>query len=80
MKRPRHLADRIRGLRDGRKVKGGDGMIRETFTLPLEEARAKVRQIIEDLPTEGLTTIVEDWRQLADGQIEFTMRRLPAAD
>jgi hypothetical protein len=80
MKRPRDLAEQIRGLRDGRKVKGGDGFIRETFTLPLEEARAKVRQIVEDLPTEGLMTVVENWRQLADGQIEFTMRRLPTAD
>jgi hypothetical protein len=25
-------------------------------------------------------TVVENWRQLADGQIEFTMRHLPAAD
>jgi hypothetical protein len=80
MKRPRDLADQIRNLRDGRKVKGGDGLTRETFTLPLEEARATVRQIVEDLPTEGLMTVVENWRQLADGQIEFTMRRLPTAD
>jgi hypothetical protein len=41
MKRPRDLADQIRNLRDGRKVKGPDGLIRETFTLPLEQARGK---------------------------------------
>jgi glucose/arabinose dehydrogenase len=28
----------------------------------------------------GYMTIVEQWRQLPDGQIEFTMRRLRAAD
>ena len=41
----------------------------------LEEARAKVRQIVN-----GSITVVENWRQLADGRIEFTMRRLPTAD
>jgi hypothetical protein len=25
-------------------------------------------------------TVVENWRQLPDGQIEFTMRHLPTAD
>jgi hypothetical protein len=80
MKRPRDIADQIRNLRDGRKVKGVEGLIGETFTLPLEQARAKVRQIVEDLPTEGLMTVVENWRQLADGRIEFTMRRLPTAN
>jgi hypothetical protein len=25
-------------------------------------------------------TIVEKWRELPDGQIEFTVRRLPTAD
>jgi hypothetical protein len=28
----------------------------------------------------GYMTIVENWRQLPDGQVQFTMRRLPAAD
>src|SRR5712671_1911323 len=28
----------------------------------------------------GYLPIVENWRQLSDGKIEFTMRRLPAAD
>jgi hypothetical protein len=79
MKRPRDLADQIRELRNG-KEKGGEGLIRQTFTLPLEEARAKARQILDAFPAEGYMTIVENWRQLADGQIEFTMRRLPTAD
>jgi hypothetical protein len=80
MKRPRDLADQIRSLRDDRNVKGPDGLIRETFTLPLEQARAMARQILDDYPAAGYMTVVENWRQLADGQIEFTMRRLPSAD
>jgi hypothetical protein len=80
MKRPRDLADQIRSLRDRRKVKGPDGLIRETFTLPLEEARTKAHQILDAYPAGGYMTLGENWRQLADGQIEFTMRRLPTAD
>jgi hypothetical protein len=32
------------------------------------------------IPPGGYMTIVANWRQLPDGQIEFTMRRLPTAD
>jgi hypothetical protein len=32
------------------------------------------------VPVGGYMTIVEKWRQLPNGQIEFTMRRLPTAD
>jgi hypothetical protein len=52
----------------------------ETFTLPIEIARVKAREILDELPQGGYMTIVECWRQLADGQIEFTMRRLRTAD
>ena len=31
-------------------------------------------------PAGGYMTIVEQWRQLPSGEIEFTMRRLPTAD
>jgi len=50
------------------------------FTLPLEQARAKARDILNEYPAGGYMTVVENWRQLPDGQIEFTMRRLPTAD
>lgn len=52
----------------------------ETYRLPLEAARCKAREIIDQYPRGGYTPVVENWRQLPDGQIEFTMRRLPAAD
>jgi hypothetical protein len=53
---------------------------RETFTLPREEAREKAREFFARFPKAAYMTEVESWRELADGQIEFTMRRLPSAD
>jgi hypothetical protein len=79
MRRPRDIADRSRELRDLRKV-GPDGFLRETFTLPVDDAHAKARELLSAFPAGGYMTIVEKWRQLPDGQIEFTMRRLPTAD
>jgi hypothetical protein len=52
----------------------------ETFTLPLEAARLKVRDILDRQPRCGHLETVEGWRQLADGKIEFTIRRWPAPD
>jgi hypothetical protein len=77
MKSPRDLADRSSDLR---KLNEDDGSMRDTFTLPLNAARLRARQILDEYPTGGYITILESWRQLPDGQIEFTMRRLPAAD
>ncbi|QUS39575.1 hypothetical protein RPMA_12550 [Tardiphaga alba] len=74
---PRRLADRM-ASRHARLT--GDGYVRETFTLPRDAARAKAREILERYPAGGYSTTVEFWRQLEDGQIEFTMRRLPTAD
>jgi hypothetical protein len=66
--RPRDLADRMSGVAQ-----------REIFTLPVDAARLKAREIIDQSPQSGYLPIVENWRQLSDGKIEFTMRRLPAA-
>jgi hypothetical protein len=57
-----------------------DGYFRRTFTMPLKDARAKAREIIRELPSDGLMSIVEEWWQMPDGQIQFTMRRLPTTD
>jgi hypothetical protein len=57
-----------------------DGFLRKTFTLPVDGARAKAREIMLEPPTGGFMTIVEDWWQMPDGQIQFTMRRLPTED
>jgi hypothetical protein len=79
MKRPRDIVDRSRDLRDLRKIEG-DGFLRETFKLLVALARAKARDILNEYPVGGYMTVVENWRQLPDGLIEFTMRRPPTAD
>jgi hypothetical protein len=78
-KRPRDIADRSHEQRELRKLEG-DGFLRETFIVPLHAARLKARRILDAYPAAGYMTIIENWRQLPDGQIEFTMRRLPTAD
>ena len=53
---------------------------RDTFTLPREEAREKARELFSRFPKAAYMTEIEWWRELDDGRIEFTMRRLPSAD
>ena len=77
--KPRDIATRSRELQDLRRL-DPDGFLRKVFTLPVEEARAKAREFLREYPAGGYMTIVERWRQLPDGQIEFTMRRLHTAD
>ena len=78
MRSPRDLASRMNDKLNQRRL--GDGFKRETFSLPVEAARAKARKYLDRFPTGGYSTIVEHWRLLSDGRIEFTMRRLPTAD
>ena len=77
MRRPHSIADSSRAVRDQRN---DDRLAHENFRLPLQEARTKARQVLNQGPVGGYTTIIENWRQLSDGQIEFTIRRLPAID
>jgi hypothetical protein len=67
--RPQDLADRMSAAPPPK-----------TFTLPVDAARLKAREILKGLPEAGYLPVVENWRQLPDGQIEFTMRHLPAAE
>jgi hypothetical protein len=53
---------------------------RETYTMPREAAREKAREWFTAYPKQAYMTEIESWRELADGRIEFTMRRLPSAD
>jgi hypothetical protein len=57
-----------------------DGYVRETFTLPRDEARARASAILDRWPAAAYMTAVETWRELPDGEIEFTMKRLKSAD
>jgi hypothetical protein len=63
--RPRDLADRMSGTQPA------------IFTLPIEAARQKAREIVNQFPQAGYAAVVENWRQLPDGRIEFTTRQLP---
>jgi hypothetical protein len=72
--RPRDLADRTAGRAQP------DGYIRETFSLPREQARAKAKVFLSSYPKAAYMSEVERWRELPDGAIEFTVRRLRAAD
>jgi hypothetical protein len=60
--------------------KRSDTWCRETFTLPRDEARAAARDWFDRFPKAAYMTEIESWRELSDGRIEFTMRRLPTAD
>jgi len=78
MTKPRNIADRLVDLRDLARRK--DDPLHETITLPLHEARSKARELLSECSAANYVKIVENWRQLPDGQIQFTIRRLPAAD
>ena len=73
--RPRDLADRMAARR-----RPDDGFLRETFTLPRAEARSTARDFFTRFPKAAYMSKVESWRELAGGDIEFTMRRLRSAD
>jgi hypothetical protein len=81
-KKPSDLAARVANRRSGRLSSAAtDGAWRrETFCLPRSEARAKAREWLERFPKAAYMTEIESWRELADDQIEFVMRRLPSAD
>jgi hypothetical protein len=57
-----------------------DGFLRETFTLPRQEARAKAREWLDRWPRQAYWTEIESWRERPGDVIEFTIRRLPTAD
>jgi hypothetical protein len=67
--RPQDLADRLSAAPQSK-----------TFTLPVDAARLKAREILKGSARAGFTAVVENWRQLPDGQIEFTMRHLRAKE
>ena len=73
--RPRDIAERM-----AQRRKPDDGFLRETFTLPRDKARLKARDFLDRYPKGGYMSVVESWRELPGGDIEFTMRRLRSAD
>jgi hypothetical protein len=80
--RPSDLVERVAKRRAQRQNRSPDSDMwrRESFCLPRPEARAKAREWFERYPKAAYMTEIEFWRERADGQIEFVMRRLPTAD
>jgi hypothetical protein len=75
---PRNLAGRMAERRVRQRL--DDGFVRERFTLPREIARQTARAFLDRFPKQAYMSEVERWRELPDGDIEFTMRRLRTAD
>ena len=61
--RPRDLADRMAARR-----RTDDGFLRETFSLPVAEARIAARNFFSRFPRAAYMSEVESWRELPDGQ------------
>lgn len=76
---PKDLANRMVGLRR-RAAPEDDGYVRETFSLPREQARERTRGFLRQWPAAAYMSGVEAWRELPGDRIEFTMRRLKSAD
>ena len=80
-KQPGDVAERMaQRLSQARQRRPVDGWRRESFTLPRDMAREKAREWFSLFPKAAYMTEIESWRELPDGCIEFTMRRLPSAD
>ena len=81
-RKPIDLAARVASRRSRRShtASAEDAWRRETFCLPRDEARAKAREWFERFPKAAYMTEIEFWKELSDGRIEFTIRRLPSAD
>lgn len=72
-----------RRLAESREKTGGrrnDGFLRETYVLPRPDARLKAREWFDRWPKQAYWTEIESWFERPDDMIEFTIRRLPAAD
>lgn len=78
---PRDLADDMaKNLAKRRARRREDGFIRESFTQPRDTARQTARAFLDRYPKAAYMSEVEHWRELPDGAIEFTMRRLRTSD
>lgn len=67
-------------LEQSRQAPPRDGFLRQTFTLPRQAARLKAREWFDQWPKQAYWTAIESWFERPDDVIEFTIRRLPAAD
>ncbi len=74
------LKKRLRRARAEGNGPATDGFLRQTFVLPRGAAREKAREWFTRWPKQAYWTEVENWVERPDDVIEFTIRRLPAAE
>ncbi|OQM76853.1 hypothetical protein [Manganibacter manganicus] len=74
------LKKRLERGRTERERMPRDGFLRETFVLPRPDARLKAQEWFERWPKQAYWTEIESWFERPGDVIEFTIRRLPAAD
>jgi len=74
------LKKRLERSRAEREGQSRDGFLRETFVLPRPAARLKAKEWFDRFPKQAYWTEIESWFERPGDIIEFTMRRLPAAD
>jgi hypothetical protein len=79
-RKPGDVARRAADRRERRAAASESPWRREVFRLPRLEARQKAREWFERFPKAAYMTEIESWREVADDEIEFVMRRLPTAD
>jgi hypothetical protein len=79
-KTPADVARRLAARRSRSARPESGAWRRETYRLPRMQAREKAREWFELYPKAAYMTEIEFWRVLEDGDIEFTIRRLPSAD
>jgi hypothetical protein len=60
----------------GRVIHLDNKFCRVHFRLPQKKARWRARREFRFFPAEAYLTEIEHWRELADGDIEFTVKRL----
>ena len=63
-----------------RRKRPADGFVRETFLLPRSDARLKAQEWFDRWPKQAYWTAIESWFERPNDMIEFTIRRLSAAD
>ena len=80
IQRPADIARKFAENRARRGPARAGAFRRETYSLPREAARAKAREMFDRYPKAAYMTAIEGWRELPNGDIEFTMRRLRSAD
>jgi hypothetical protein len=53
-----------------------DRFCRVKFKLPLEEARLRAKREFKFFPADTYLTEIDHWREIPDGLVEFSVRRL----